>query len=674
MVYAATILLSAFLLFQVQPLIGKIILPWFGGSAAVWSATLMFFQIALLGGYAYAHFARRLRPNRQMLVHFGLLAASLLLLPIIPASSWKPTAAADPTFRILALLTVTVGLPYFLLSSTSPLLQAWYVRRTRSLVPYRFFALSNFGSMLGLLSFPIFVEPRLTSRQQGYSWSALYVGFALLCGAAAWRSREGRSRADSAAPPLQETGDAARPRWGELIAWISLAACASVLLLSVTQHLTQNVAPVPLLWVVPLAVYLLTFILAFESDRVYRRWIFLPLLVPALALMARLMYAADVSIRFTIPAFVAGLFVCCMMCHGELARRRPATRHLTLFYLMVALGGALGGFFVAIVAPRIFDAYLELPLGLVVCAFLAVILTRKWRALASREAQIAILLALILYVFFALGPGLATPVNTRLQTRNFYGALRVADFDSQSSTLRRLYHGSILHGEQLLDNRNKRTPTSYYSAQSGVGRAIKAMETKRDRLRVGVIGLGAGSLAVYGRQGDSYEFYEINPTVERIARTQFSYLADSPAQQQVLLGDARLTLERQAAQRFDLLVVDAFSGDSVPIHLLTREALALYFRHLTPDGILAINVTNRYVDLTPVCASGMPANHVARWIFDPGGRDYLERNAWVLISSEAGWFESSQFKGAGMGRATAPKGFRPWTDEFSNVIGVLRLR
>src|SRR5437660_1013282 len=263
MVYAATILLSAFLLFQIQPLIGKIILPWFGGSAGVWSATLMFFQVALLAGYAYAHFVRRLRPRTQVLVHFGLITVSLALLPILPSPAWKPTAVSDPTFRILALLTVTIGLPYFLLSSTSPLLQTWYVRRTGSAVPYRLFALSNLGSMVGLLSFPFLVEPNLTSRQQGYGWSAAYIGFAVLSGVAAWRSREQRSSFVVAGDPVSDGG---RPRLSNLVLWAGLAACASVLLLAITEDLTQNVAPIPLLWVVPLAVYLLSFVLAFESD------------------------------------------------------------------------------------------------------------------------------------------------------------------------------------------------------------------------------------------------------------------------------------------------------------------------------------------------------------------------------------------------------------------------
>ncbi len=362
--YAVTIFLSAFLLFQVQPLIAKMILPWFGGSAAVWSASMLFFQLLLLAGYAYAHVSIRfLKPRMQMLVHVALLLGSCALLPILPNPIWRPTQAGDPTARILLLLTATIGLPYFLLSSTSPLLQAWFVRRTGSGVPYRLFALSNFGSMLALVSFPFLVEPTLATRQQAFWWSGGYVVFALVCAFTAWVSREASAGDLNQAVAAQEYGE--RPSFWQLVFWVLLASCASVLLVSVTNHMSQNVAPIPLLWVLPLALYLLTFICAFESDRIYQRWVFIPLLAPALAGMAYMIYAEDgnFNIKYAIPGYAAGLFICCLFCHGELARRRPAPRHLTLFYLMVSIGGALGGIFVALIAPRVFRIYWELPLG-----------------------------------------------------------------------------------------------------------------------------------------------------------------------------------------------------------------------------------------------------------------------------------------------------------------------
>ena len=381
--YAITIFLSAFLLFQVQPLIAKIILPWFGGSAAVWAAALLFFQLSLLAGYAYAHALIKLTKARtQLLIHGTLLLASCALLPILPSVSWKPTAIGDPTLRILELLTATIGLPYFLLSSTSPLLQAWYVRRTGSSVPYRLFALSNFGSMLALLSFPFVVEPNIASRQQAYYWSAGFVAFAALCLFTAWVSREEASLEESSVQPAAvpestviPDKSAERPTGLQLLLWVSLAACASTLLVSITNHMSLNIAPIPLLWVVPLAIYLLTFILAFESDKIYQRWIFLPWVAPALGWMAYALYAGEGNfhIKYSIPIFCVGLFICCMLCHGELAMRKPAPQYLTLFYLMVSVGGAIGGIFVAIIAPRVFDSYLELPIGLVACGVLAVI-------------------------------------------------------------------------------------------------------------------------------------------------------------------------------------------------------------------------------------------------------------------------------------------------------------
>jgi hypothetical protein len=673
--YASTIFLSAFLLFQVQPLIAKIILPWFGGSAAVWSAAMLFFQLVLLAGYGYSHFAiRRLNPRQQWAVHAGLLLVSCALLPILPSPHWKPTESGDPTLRILLLLGATIGLPYFLLSSTSPLLQAWYVRKTGSTVPYRLFALSNFGSMLALVSFPFLVEPRLTSKQQAFSWSGGYVLFAVLCAVVAWRSRSGIVK--KIEPRASDS--ATRPGFGDLILWIALAACASTLLVSVTNHLSQNVAPIPLLWVLPLALYLLTFILAFESDRIYQRWIFLPLLVPALGAMAYMIWAdsGNLHIRVLIPGFAVGLFVCCMMCHGELARRRPAPQHLTMFYLMVSLGGAVGGIFVALVAPRVFRNYLELQVGLVACAILAVIVL--WNA-APAGASTWVLRSAMVIAAGVLAGYLARSEHEetkdfRVMVRNFYGVLHVRDQHDNGYPERELLHGTINHGEQVLTDKLRYTPTSYYGETSGVGRAIRAVQSGGTAIRVGVIGLGAGVLSTYGRPGDYYRIYEINPLVPRIAQTEFSFYPHSPADKQILMGDARLTLERQEPQSFDVLAVDAFSSDAIPIHLLTREALGLYFHHLKPAGILALHVSNRYLDLVPVCERGAEAFHKqAMVVADDPEEGYLSDSTWVLLTSDGQWFKTAPFSHADMEPAKAPKGFREWTDDYSNVFRILQL-
>jgi spermidine synthase len=737
LLYAITIFLSAFLLFQVQPLIAKIILPWFGGSAAVWSAAMLFFQLVLLAGYAYAHWSiRYLKAKQQMITHVALLLASCAVLPILPSETWKPSESGDPTLRILMLLIATIGLPYFLLSSTSPLLQAWYVRRSGSGMPYRLFALSNFGSMLALISFPFLVEPRLTSRWQAYSWSIGYVAFALVCTLAAWISRMEPRPSEAVSP---DHPPAPRPRPADLALWVSLAAVASILLVSITTHLSQNVAPIPLLWVLPLALYLATFMIAFESDKLYHRGVIFVLLVPIFYYMASDLYAdsGNLHIKYIIPVFSGGLFLCCMLCHGELARRRPAPQYLTLFYLMVALGGALGGSFVALIAPRIFPSNLELPLAMGACGvlgamvmwdavfhrprrafailFMAVSLTAVAAALFYplqspvmhlhyQQALIAaagsIFGALILLYGtthpigqWTLRVGLLLSVGLllgflarkehdnqkgyRLIVRNFYGVLHVKDTDAATDdeyTERSLLHGTINHGSQILDEPLRYKSTSYYGVDSGVGRAIRAVQ-QRGAVRVGVVGLGAGVLSNYGRAGDFYRIFEINPLVEKIAQTEFSFYPHSPADKRILMGDARLTMERMDSLQLDVLAVDAFSSDAIPVHLLTREALAVYFRHLKPEGILALHISNRYLDLEPVCKGGADFfNKSAMTVTDDGEEaPYLSASTWVLMTSGTDIFNDDAFKNADIQPAKTKPNFRAWTDDYSNVFQILKL-
>jgi hypothetical protein len=707
LLYAVTIFLSAFLLFQVQPLIAKIILPWFGGSAAVWSAAMLFFQISLLAGYAYAHWLTRKSARVQMRVHLVLLGASCALLPILPNPYWKPTVVGDPTLRILALLAVTIGLPYFILSSTSPLLQAWFVRRTGSKVPYKLFALSNFGSMLALVSFPFYVEPLLSSRHQAYTWSGAYVAFALLCAMAAWASREEFYPAAAATPAPDPGADPApddfleavpvvtpavaiaevpvadkRPSIGEMILWVALAACASTLLVSSTNHLSQNVAPIPLLWVLPLTLYLLTFILAFESDRIYKRWIFMPWLAPALAWMAYSIYAEDgnLNIKYLIPIYAAGLFVCCMMCHGELAQRRPAPKYLTMFYLMVSLGGALGGVFVALIAPNLFRSYLELPIALVACAALAAVVL--WDVtvpkLGGWPVRVALAVAVGVLAGWLARKQIGEYRGYLLVGRNFYGVLHVRD-DEATETYpeRTLLHGTINHGSQLLKEDERYLMTSYYAEGSGVGRAMRALQA-RGPVRYGSVGLGAGVMTNYGRAGDYLRVYEINPMVKKISDTDavFTFYPHSAADKAIVMGDARLSLERQEPQQFDLLSVDAFSSDAIPIHLLTREALGLYFNHLKPTGVLALHISNRYLNLEPVCSAG--ADYYKKYAMtvndDAGDAPFLSSSTWVLLTGDSSIFDAPAFSSADMHRAQTPKGFRPWTDDYSNIVQILSLK
>jgi hypothetical protein len=695
LLYSLTIFLSAFLLFQVQPIIAKMILPWFGGSSAVWSTCMLFFQVVLLLGYLYAHWLHeKLAPRRQAVAHIAALAVSFAALPILPNPGWSSAGVAHPSLTILALLSVTVGLPYFLLSSTSPLLQAWYARTHRQGMPYRLFALSNFASMLALLSYPFLVEPNLPARIQGLVWSAAYVGFAALCGVTAWRSS-----AHAAAPQAAQQGVPAtdgNPAWTLRLLWLGLAASASVLLLAVTNHLTQDVAAIPFLWILPLAVYLLSFIVCFESPGFYRRAVFLPLLGLALAFMAYrlwpyrtysdphwLGFLAHMPIRWIIVSFAAGLFVCCMVCHGELARLKPHPRYLTGFYVTVSLGGAVGGLFVGLVAPNLFRAYYEFPIGLGLCAAVVFLVLARglWRlaggALWARPRWCAAALAVVLCGYLAcLAVVMREMVNGyRVVARNFYGLLRVEDEGNpkmNEDACRTLIHGTINHGEQFLRAPYQRWPVTYFCPESGIGRAMRAQEGPPRR--IGILGLGCGTLAAYGRPGDTLRIYEINPLVVDIARREFTYLRDTPARVEVALGDARLLLESEPSQQFDLLVMDAFSGDSVPVHLITREAFRTYFRHLKPAGILAVNITNTHLNLEPVMERAAAALGKVALVYDydPDANNFLCFScSWTLIMDRATLAAHPDLENAArVLRQTRP--FRAWTDDFSNMFGILR--
>ncbi|MGO4879829.1 MAG: fused MFS/spermidine synthase [Bryobacteraceae bacterium] len=674
LLYALTILVSAFLLFQVQPVIARIILPWFGGSAAVWTTCLLFFQSVLLLGYLYAHWLhRKLRPRAQMFTHIVLLAASLAILPIWPAASWKPTGGDDPTWRILGLLTITVGLPYFLLSTTGPLLQAWYADRYRDGMPYRLYALSNAGSMFALISYPVLFEPWLGTHLQALTWSIAYGGFILLCAATAWLGQKYAVAPLTEPPP--DTPDAPR----KIFFWIALPACASTLLLAITNHLTQNVAAIPFLWILPLSLYLLSFILCFESEGWYRRRAFRGLFAVAVGGMT---YALSPefqnnAIKIMIPFFAVGLFICCMVCHGELARLKPHPSRLTYFYAMVALGGALGGVFVALIAPRVFPGVFELPIGLVACA---VVVVAVWRAdpesgLAGSWLQPAPLAAALMILAVAAYVGFVIHLNTsesRLMVRNFYGGLRIVDQEAEHSEepVRRLLHGTITHGEQFLNPRLQSLPTTYYGRNSGVGRAIRQFQ-EGGPVRVGVIGLGAGTLAAYGRAGDYFRFYEINPLVLRLAHSEFTYLSICKARLNVTMGDARLSLEREAPQDFDVLAVDAFSSDAIPVHLLTREAFLLYFRHLRADGVLAVHVSNSHLDLRPVVALAAAALGKTARVVDTGDEDNdVFGSTWVLVASCKSIFEKPLLRTAVA--APASRQIRMWTDDYSNLFRILK--
>jgi SAM-dependent methyltransferase len=666
--YASAIFLGAFLLFLVQPIIAKQILPWFGGSAAVWATCMVFFQLALLAGYAYADFTtRRLTPRRQVILHVVLLAVSLLVLPITPDVSWKPAGEENPSWRILGLLTLTIGLPYFILSTTSPLLQAWFARRFHHAIPYRLFALSNLASLLALLAYPVMIEPWVTTFTQSISWSVFYALFVCLCGYAAIASA--RSAGDDSAPQAVTAAETEPPpSGGRQLIWLTLAAMATFLLLAVTTHITQNVASLPFLWILPLSLYLATFILCFDHPRWYQREVFLLLVAVMLPLMA--WYSDSLNLKLVIPMYLVGLFVCCMFCHGELSQLKPSPRYLTRYYLMISLGGAVGGLLVGFGAPYLLNGYFELAIGLTACALLLLYRTFRlaWWALIATAGVVGAT---------AWGAGKAVEhqfADSRLMMRNFYSVLKVREFP-EPTPFRSLVHGGIMHGGQLMEPQYRLRPSSYFGLNSGYGRMFASLpDTPR---KVGVIGLGAGSVIAYGRKGDTFRFYEINPQVVDVAHREFTFMQDTPAKIEVVLGDGRLSLEREPGQQFDVLAMDAFSGDSIPMHLLTREAMQIYLRHLKPGGVLLFQATNRFLSIAPIVASlanefGLAAVLVSDSPDSEEGADYWTSSTdQVIVTSNRALLQSEKIRSVAT-EITIPAGFRVWTDDFNNLLRVLK--
>jgi len=684
--YAVAIAFGAFLLFQVQPLIGKYILPWFGGGPAVWTTCMLFFQMLLLAGYAYAHLLHRwLAPRMQAAVHVVVLGAAMLALPIVPNTAWKPTGGGDPTFRILALLAATVGLPYLVLATTSPLLQAWFTRAQPGRSPYRLYALSNAGSLLALVSYPFVVEPWLRLRAQALVWSMVFAVFALVCGWCAVRVWRMGSASDDSRQDGGDADAAGRPGVAARILWIALPACGSLLLLAVTNQMCSDVAIVPFLWVLPLTLYLLTFILCFHSERWYVRPFFWGLLTVCVAgMIALLVRGVYASIALQVCGFSGGLFVCCMVCHGELVRLKPHPRHLTAFYLSCSAGGALGGVFVGLVAPNVFHAYLELHIGLWLCCALAMVAfwveRRPHRRWSRSWAAMAWLPAFVL-VMAVLTGALCWDVQVKLRgslslSRNFYGTLRVARYsgDTEAGDHYSLQHGRILHGSQFISPARRREPTTYFGPQSGIGLALR-LRRRQSPLRVGVVGLGTGTIAAYGEAGDHYTFYEINPQVKHLATSRFTYLTDSEADCDVALGDARISLERQKPQHFDVLALDAFTSDAIPIHLLTREAFAAYSRHLKPDAIVAVHISNRFLDLEPVVAALAEEFGFDTAIIESESdvEQEIDAATWVLLTADQNFLDDEQVVAATRDDEDGPP-VSPllWTDDYSSLAEILR--
>ena len=690
--FGATICLSALLLFQIEPMISKYILPWFGGGPAVWTAAMLTFQLLLLAGYTYAHGLSRLSLTVQRAVHLlialiviGWIAINALRwnTPVTPDPSWKPTTGTMPAFQVLVVLLVSIGLPFFLLSTTSSLIQSWFSRVQQQASPYAFYVLSNAASLIALLSYPVLVEPNWSLRQQGQLWSGGLGIYLLLLGACIWTTRS-RVRPEIQGPG-NETQTASAPEnapsWRASAFRVSLAACASVMLLASTNQMCQDIASIPFLWVLPLSLYLLSFVIAFNDNQKRLRGIYALLSLAALVLgLWNLSNGSRMGTLFQIASNAAMLFAICLLCHSELYLRRPSPRYLTSFYLMLSIGGALGGVFVSLIAPLIFPDFWEYNLGLLYVAVIVIAIAYSSRGTWLYRLRVPLsVCALTLAVFIVILPIGWTSRSLRM-ARNFYGVIKVRPMDGPIQGFE-LIHGAITHGSQAAPGPLHDAPTMYYAPHSGVGMAILNYPPRvaGKPVHIGVIGLGVGTIASYGRPGDTIRFYEIDPDVISFAQgtPYFSFLRDSQATVDIVEGDARLSMEREVAhndpQAFDLLVIDAFSGDSIPTHLLTQEAIRLYLAELKPAGILAFNISNRHLDLEPVLAeAGRNFGLAGLLIADTGQTDPLSApSGWVLLSRDPALLGAPAIAAVGRDlHKTA--GIRLWTDDYSNLFQVLR--
>ena len=667
--YALAVGLGAALLFAVQPIAAHGVLPAFGGAPAVWTTALLFFQTLLLLGYAWAHLLTTRFGARAVPVHLAVVALAAVALPILPGAVPGLNPETSPVLAVLAVLGRTVGLPYFALAATAPLVQA---RAAAAGVrqPYVLYAFSNLGSLGAVLLHPLVLDPWVGARAQAAGWSWGYGLFALTLAAALWPVRH---RQTLAAAPVRSAEDAARPQ-ARTWRWVVYPALGSALLLAVSEAITADLSVSPVFWVLPLGLYLASFVLVFGRPGWAPRRVFGPLLALSLAGLAALQlwgYAAPWWAQ--VGGYTAALGLSCVFLHGELVRARPEPARLTAFYLWQSVGGALGGLAVAVLGPTLLPLPMELPLAVAAAAILALVEALARRpATAPREGP----RVLALLAGAALLVALAVPVWKRMRggawlTRSFYGALQVRDFlpHSEKNALRHLLDGRISHGFQYLREDRRREPTAYFAAESGIGRLLSAAGPPR---AVGVLGLGAGTLAAYGRAGDRFVFYEINPDVVAVARSRFSFLSDTPAEVRVETVDGRLGLAREAPQGFALLALDAFSGDAIPTHLITREGVALALSHLAPGGVLAINASNRHVDLGRVVRAHA-AHFGLRWRFvRHTARSPLGpyRSDWYLLSAdEAALAPVAEVGSDPPDAEAAPVVF---TDDHAPVFSILR--
>jgi hypothetical protein len=746
--FSVTLFLSASLLFLVELMIAKMILPLFGGTPAVWNTCMMFFQAILLLGYGYAHLSgTRIRLHRQIVVHLAILLIACVVLPIAIPRQWAPSAGGSPIGDILLLLLVAVGPPFFVLSSTAPLLQQWFARTGHPSAkdPYYLYSASNLGSMLALISYPTLVEPHFRLAEQSGSWAIGYLIILIMSVVCAVVTKKYLSVCAEQAPGNEMLAAGAcaaggtQLTYGERGRWIILAFVPSSLMLGVTTFLSTDVAAIPLFWVIPLSLYLLSFIIVFARvpTAVHRASV---LLLPISISLLVFVHLSDIDIpKWTVFAFhLANFFITCMVCHGEIARTRPHTEHLTEYYLWMSFGGVLGGIFNSLVAPVIFNTVLEYPLILILGAMLLPVKnppgmrdpinwryillyieilvvfvpftywsTEKWAVpsinvswlpdylqVASGTLDLLITYGIPVLLCYSLvflrkpflfGIGVGAILLTVLvakdmkkdivyRERSFFGVLTVTR--ASDGTFMNLMHGTTLHGKQWLNPVTRFEPVSYYHRKGPVGKVFDEFSGKKKKTRIAVTGLGTGSIAAYAGPGQAIDFYEIDPAVRKISANPdyFSFLSYCRAQWRVVLGDARLTMEKAAPPHsYGIIILDAFSSDSIPVHLLTKEAIALYFSKLEEDGVLLVHISNKYVSLAPVLETLAEESGYAARICDDD-EDYeiaKDGSTWVLLATTEKNF-GSLAEGDEWKKIDSRKKVKVWTDDFSNILSVFR--
>ncbi|MGJ8682699.1 fused MFS/spermidine synthase [Paraglaciecola sp.] len=674
------------MIFQIQPLASKVLLPLFGGGAGVWTTCLFFFQLFLLVGYFYAHTLSKLKNIKaQVLIHVCLVLCSYWVLPFELAHS--EFSFTNPSIDIVWLLTVSIGLPFAILSATSPLMQSWFTFSRQTGNPYQLYAISNFGSFLALILYPVLVEPFVTLELQSILWTIGYVVFSILIGYIGFKLSKLETGVVSEKIGREPTVNTSIKHF---VIWFLLSALGVVLLVSVTNAMSQNIPPVPFLWLSPLAIYLVTYIVCFGNIRFYKPNVWL-VIYGITAFIALFIYfiGGQFDIATQVTLYLLILFSATMVCHGELSKLKPKTEHATFFYLVISLGGVFGSFMVSFISPLIFDEFTEYPIAIfsvfILFSFSALLKTSAkqdssikntliWfnnrTVMASISGVVGVLWLLMFYSMNLLYQQFDLD-----KSRNFYGILSVKDIVQGDVEERRLVDGSTAHGAQSL-NEDVTLPLSYYRPNTGVELVLSEL-SKDENIDVGIIGLGVGALGAYGNEGDNYHFYELNPAVIEFANRHFRFLKQSKANISVRLGDARISLQKEfdkgITHQFDVLVVDAFSGDVIPTHLLTREAFKLYHQQITSQGTIILHISNRHLDLLPVVLGNAKYLGMQALLFSTQGGKQEHDTDWVILTNKTSILTKMDFQKTRINLADNQLYTVDWTDDYSSILPILKI-